>query len=406
MLGCPPVPGQPLAVLSAGSVHSGAYYELVHHGVVWLGFIVEMFVASWVLLLAHELGHLVAGHLVGLRFFEVKLGAGRRIGVTRSRVAVTEWSFWPVLGLVRSFTPRHEIHQLRAAIFYLGGPLASLLMVAAAFWWRRSVEAAGPDEWSNSASQLALFLALGFFAISLWPSTQIVHLGVVISDGAMLCDLFRPSRGETALHIAYAKILHAHALRAHGLEDQAIALCGEVFGDPAFDDSWSMRQSLVVLASNIGFAEQTLPLIRKALLVPIERPKEFAVFADSFASGVLFRDQPPCFEEALLLVRRASELCPELLTLKGTMGGLLFEMGERDEARPLLQACYDGNGSPADRGISAAYLAHYALAEKNADALNNYVREANRQLRCQPLVERVLANLRAQTATSSPAAPS
>lgn len=406
MLGCAPVLDQALAVSSAGLVESGAFYELVHHGGVWLGFIAEMFVACWVLLLVHELGHLLAGRLVGLRFFEVKLGVGRRMAARRSRSAVTEWSFWPVLGLVRSFTPRREIHWLRAAIFYLGGPLASLLMVAAAFWWRRTVEPAGPDQWSNSASQLALFLALGFLAISLWPATQIVHLGVVISDGALLLDLFRPSRGETALHIAYAKILHAHALRAHGWEDRAIALCDEVFSDSAFEDSWPMRRSLVVLASTIGFAEQTLPLVRKALLVPIDRAKEFAVFADSFASGVLFRYQPPCFEEALLLVRRASELCPELLTLKGTMGGLLFEMGERDEARPLLQACYDGNGSPADRGISAAYLAHYALTEKNTDAVTKYVREANGHARGQHLVERVLANLRAQAATSSPAAPS
>jgi hypothetical protein len=394
MAGCPPVSGHALAASSAGLVEAGAIYELIHHGGVWLGFIAEMFVASWVLLLVHELGHLVAGRLVGFRFFEVKLGAGRRMGARRSRFVVTEWSFWPVLGLVRSFMPRREIHRLRAAIFYLGGPLASLLMVAAAFWWRRTVEPVGPDQWFSSASQLALFLALGFFAISLWPATQIVHLGVVISDGALLCDLFRPSRGETALHIAYAKILHAHALRAHGLEDRAIALCDEVFADPAFEDSWPMRRSLVVLASTIGFAEQTSSVIRKALLSPIDEPKEFAIFADSFASGVLFRYQPPCFEEALLLVRRASELCPELLTLKGTMGGLLFEMGERGDARPLLQACYDGNGSPADRGISAAYLAHYALAEKNTDAVTNYVRDANGHPRCQPLVERILANLR------------
>lgn len=54
-------------------------------------------------------------------------------------------------------------------------------------------------------------------------------------------------------------------------------------------------------------------------------------------------------------VRKALELAPNRVTLKGTLGGCLVERGHFDEAEPLLMECYQ-NGSTFDRAICSLFL--------------------------------------------------
>ena len=60
--------------------------------------------------------------------------------------------------------------------------------------------------------------------------------------------------------------------------------------------------------------------------------------------------------------RKALELQPQNLTLKGTRGSILFELGHVEEAEPLLKEVYTTSEADNDQRISAFYLGLIAKA--------------------------------------------
>ena len=74
-------------------------------------------------------------------------------------------------------------------------------------------------------------------------------------------------------------------------------------------------------------------------------------------------------------VRKALELAPGLVSLKGTLGGCLVELGRPEEAEPLLQECYK-KGSMLDHAICALFLGLIAEQRKDRRAMEHFAREA------------------------------
>jgi tetratricopeptide (TPR) repeat protein len=69
----------------------------------------------------------------------------------------------------------------------------------------------------------------------------------------------------------------------------------------------------------------------------------------------------------LAWAQEAVRLCPDRLTLKGTLGSALCENDRWDEAEPLLREVLDRSPALQDQGISAAYLAR--LCHRRGDLL-------------------------------------
>lgn len=86
---------------------------------------------------------------------------------------------------------------------------------------------------------------------------------------------------------------------------------------------------------------------------------------DQLACIPLFQELAHLYPLSEFCIRKAIELGPALLTLRGTLGGLLAERGHFAEAEPHLRACYDGSAALHDRGICSYYLA--LLAENQGD---------------------------------------
>lgn len=86
-------------------------------------------------------------------------------------------------------------------------------------------------------------------------------------------------------------------------------------------------------------------------------PVEAKVFVlDGLASDALYRPEAAFLAHAEWWSRKALELAPGELTLKGTLGGVLAEQHRDGEAEPLLRACLDGSPAFHDQGIAAFYL--------------------------------------------------
>ena len=101
-----------------------------------------------------------------------------------------------------------------------------------------------------------------------------------------------------------------------------------------------------------------------AFLQNIISDQQKTTLLDQLACIPLVQQTPELYHSSEFCIRKALEIAPHSLTLKGTLGALLAESGQFAEAEPLLRACHQ---SPADndRGITSYYLA--LLAEHSGD---------------------------------------
>ena len=93
--------------------------------------------------------------------------------------------------------------------------------------------------------------------------------------------------------------------------------------------------------------------------------------------------------EAERWIRRALELQPANLTLRGTLGSLLVELEQWDEGERVLREVYANSEGDVDRGICSFYL---ALVARQRGDLRNAARLAKRARTIYPapwLTERI-----------------
>jgi tetratricopeptide (TPR) repeat protein len=95
-----------------------------------LGFLVAVNIP---IVVAHELAHVVAGTLLGVRVFRVMFGSGRRLASGRAFGITWEWRLWPFSGGTVMACPPQRGNRARFFGAVLAGPLlhAFLLLAAA-----------------------------------------------------------------------------------------------------------------------------------------------------------------------------------------------------------------------------------------------------------------------------------
>jgi predicted Zn-dependent protease len=86
---------------------------------------------------------------------------------------------------------------------------------------------------------------------------------------------------------------------------------------------------------------------------------------DSLACIPLFSGKDEFLRQADDWSLHALEIEPSSLTLKGTRGGVLVELGRIEEGKQLLEDCFKNSASVNDKSISACYLA--LAASKQGD---------------------------------------
>jgi len=116
-----------------------------------------------------------------------------------------------------------------------------------------------------------------------------------------------------------------------------------------------------------------------------ERVEELLASPASTVEKLMVLDQLACLPimnglkrytvEAERWIRRALEMQPANLTLRGTLGSLLVELERWDEAEPVLREVYETSENDVDRGICSFYL---ALVARHRGDLGSAVRLAKR----------------------------
>ncbi|HEX7860143.1 MAG TPA: hypothetical protein VF773_07460 [Verrucomicrobiae bacterium] len=117
-----------------------------------------------------------------------------------------------------------------------------------------------------------------------------------------------------------------------------------------------------ILLQNDGRFETEL----NATLRQLVSDQSKTALLDQLACIPLTQSKPQLYPVAESCIRKALDLAPGTLTLKGTLGSLLIEQGNFTAGEPLIRECYNRSTALHDRGICSYYLA--LLAAQKSDS--------------------------------------
>jgi len=113
------------------------------------------------------------------------------------------------------------------------------------------------------------------------------------------------------------------------------------------------------------------------------------VLLDSVACEILYCERRELLPAAESWARKALALCPTELSIKGSLGSILVELGRHDEAESLLRETYEQSSAPHDQRICAFYPALIAKGRNQTDLAHRLATEAKEALDQQWLIARV-----------------
>lgn len=361
-----------------------------------LNWAVYVFLCAFGVLLSivlHELGHVVGAWITHCRIFEISLGSNPRfekwIGATRLR-----FSSFPLEGAVVSIPRSLKCYRLRRLITIGLGPAFSLCFLASLFWLYFLTAKSGNTS-LNTVLMLLLLLELGMVGRVLWPAQVIIAGTTTGTDGLQLWwTLTRPapSPSEHARQFGYIEALF---LQARGKTEEAQAWIDRIMGTGFEDLPLEERHQWASVFLGLEHWKAARALAETILSDPKCRRGDAirAETADTFACAALYGGDKEYMPRALEIVKDAISDCTDVITLKGTLGGLLFELQRFDEAEAILHEVIQKSSAAIDHGISSAFLARLAQQRGQFDEARQLAKVATEKCGDMTFVKRVLQGL-------------
>lgn len=354
-------------------------------------------IAYVVSVVLHELAHAVTASWVGMWIYSVELGRGKPFKTWRWRDVDVHLCGYPTSGLVQAYALKARGHRWKSAAMIAAGPLASLLLFCAfgaVLLFDLRVDLAGYDALHWIAT--VMVPANGYIAlVTLFPYSTWQGAKRVDNDGLMLIGLLKTTEANVQEAVTAGRIMRALRLSEKGELDRARRwLLGALRRDNAARPeylSWG-----VALLMNQGNKEEVRSLMAR-VLKQAEDPRlsldeQIQVF-DAVITMLLELPPSELLDDALRIIDKLIEGCPQNVSLRGTRGGLLFELGRHDEAERELTTCLKQSPAPHDRAICAAYLAALCSRRGNRESTTQFEIKARESGVAHPLIEHLLRKI-------------
>lgn len=311
---------------------------------------------GYLLILIHEGGHWLAGRCVGIEIDAITIGHWRQIVSFRVGQLLITLRAAPDSGSATLRLGPHLASRTRMSVFLLGGVAAEFLVLILA-WHHVSLPAIAQtrEQFFVSFFTIATVWLCGLHLVfSLYPHQTRIEGGWVGNDGAQLFTLWRTRARDSDIADKLGESLTLAALQGAGRFAEARVCAEELFRkDPS---NTALGQSLAHLQAELGDTQQAEMTLR-GLLATTQNPEKRAEILDALACLALYHDRRDLLSESVGWMDEALRCAPAAITLRGTLGSILIELGRLDEGVEALRAVHRRSECALDRSISAAYLA-------------------------------------------------
>jgi len=338
----------------------------------------------------HELGHVVAGSMVGFRVFGIEIGYGP---------VVYEFIFlkfrWRIRaicfgGITQAIPNELPLFRCKEFILILGGPLANICLLLLSIYLLPLDELfkQTPVQGVCALPLIALSNAL-LILYSLVPHMAKTVAGKIPNDGLLLWKIWRYQQPEMEQTIAARYIYEAHECRRR--KEMANAVKWIEDGLRCFPECFSLKFS----AAEFLFHEKKYLAAARAFAVLLAKKKannEIASYLLNYiAYSYLMAGRPELLCKADVCSRLALEKMPWSVYNKGTRGSVLVELSQYEEGLKLLREAVRDQPEREGRALDACHIAIAEVRRGNHDESRKYANLARRLDPDCVLLERISA---------------
>lgn len=337
-------------------------------------FLIDLFLILSVV--PHELGHALAGRLVGWRVFAVVIGVGKQVFKFRLFGIVFSFHLLPVAGITRAMPLDVRWFRFKRFVYIFAGPAvnAAIVMVIFLLWreeWREFGLFGLPEP-----ARLCLWANLWVVVVNLWPhQSKTLNLG---TDGKQLLKLF--SRKQADLEELQATRFTLEAmLRRDEHRDFEGALDWVNKGLALYPTN----HHLLNMSGLLSLDKQDYCRAREIFvrLLPGEsKPglRRYTVLNNIAYVDALIGD-PALLPEADAYSKEAYTCTPWVASIAGTRGTVLVAMGQFEPGIKLLKESFEKALSALSKAENACHLTIAYVRSGNRDEACKYLNLA-RQL--------------------------
>ena len=322
----------------------------------------------------HEIGHAIAGRLVGLDVVAIVLGHGRTVWSGHVAGVPIDVRAWPTVGGATLFgTTRSTWLRFRMFVAVLGGPLANVAcLIGCSAWFGLAMWQDAGRVFAGLAPLTGFWLANAYALLAnLLPRRVQGANGANRTDGAHLLRLLWPRRIDFR-GLRLSADLRQWQKRRDGTTTSRRARSRR---------RCARHPTASPLASLVGIAlVDAGSFARRVRLGRAGRAQEPALRA-LMQNNVAFADFMLDADE---LQREADARCfralalPTFASVLGTRGSVLLWLGRPEEGLPLLERSFAAHEVPRDRATNACALSMGYHARGDARAASRWIDIARR----------------------------
>ncbi|MCI0744739.1 MAG: site-2 protease family protein [Verrucomicrobia subdivision 3 bacterium] len=325
----------------------------------------------------HELGHVAAGQLAGLRVFGVEIGWGRTIADFFTGPLRWQLRAFPFGGVAYATVRSTAAYRLRQSILVLGGPTVNAVLLVI------SIAAFDSDRWLSasltqglSPGMMLFFANASLLAFSLWPHEVSGSYGRIPNDALHLWRIWTQRKSETAhllIYWYYYEAEHCRRKRDYARAEKWISDGLERFPNNFF----LLCERLAILDDQRDY-RAGLELSEKLLSRCAEHAGIEPILLSNLAYFCALTGDPKLIERADEASKRGLEEMPWIPGVKGTRGAVLLKLGRFEEALQLLREALAAHKERADGATCACWLAKGYLALNEPAEVRRYLALARR----------------------------
>ena len=348
-----------------------------------------LYTAAFAVVLVHECGHWILGHLVGIKINQFVVGEGEPsldFSVAGIHFTLRQWM---CSGFVQHVPTRHALQFWPQAVYYSGGVLFVTGFLIATSVIPKPAPSSLSLYWVNLYHLKFMILLAG--GVGLWASLKprMVWIeGQCTPNDALLIARAWNRRHQVdqywQLHLWAVEadaLLHAKQFQeARTLVERMLAV------DP---DDERLRLYLARIDSLMGEFGRAVSILETIAQAKPQGSPERAMALDSAASAALEAGCRDLIEKARAWAEEAVKIS-NAPTLAGTLGSVLVELGETKAGIAHLNRCVAETDDAQDRAIANAYLAKAARQLNKTQRAKELIELARGRCPNHPLVQRIV----------------